>query len=63
MPHFGHVPGSSLTTSACIGHVQAAGAAAGMSFMPHFGHVPGSSLTTSACIGHVQADAAARSSP
>ena len=62
IPHFGQVPGSALTTSGCIGHVHADGAAA-MSFIPHCGHVPCSVLTTSGCIGHVHASAVALGSP
>jgi hypothetical protein len=58
MPHEGHVPGSLVMTSGCMGHVQVEGVV-GMSCMPQEGHVPGSLVTTSGCMGHVQAEAAA----
>ena len=51
MPQLGQRPGSSETTSGCIGHMYVVAIA--MSFMPQLGQRPGSSETTSGCIGHV----------
>ena len=56
IPHFGHVPGASRTTSGCIGQVQVVvvvgrAGAAGSSAMPHFGQAPGWSCRTSGSIG------------
>ena len=42
-------PGSSLTTSGCIGQVYVVAVAS--SFIPQWGQLPGSSLTTSGCMG------------
>ena len=58
MPHFGHTPGPSCTTSGCIAHVystvgcRASAPSSGSRAMPHFGHTPGPSCRTPAHIGH-----------
>ena len=54
VPHFGHVPGPSCTTSGCIGQVYftcLGAGAAGSSAMPHFGQAAGTALSTPGHIG------------
>ena len=56
MPQIGQLPGSSRSTSGCIGQVYwCLGAAmlARSSAMPHFGQAPGWLAWTSGCIGQV----------
>ena len=58
MPHFGQSPGSSRTTSGCMGQVHSvrverAGTPLGSSAMPHDGQSPGPTCSTSGCMGHV----------
>ena len=68
IPHSGHAPGCSRTTSGCIGHVYstAVGAAAtnsGSSAMPQLGQGTGSDSRTSGHIGQTYAATAEPASP
>src|SRR3546814_19586697 len=61
IPHFGHSPGSSCTTSGCIGQVywtcrcKGMGAASS-SGMPHFGQAAGPSFSTPGHIGQMRSE-------
>jgi len=58
IPQIGQSPGSSLTTSGCIGQTYSVftfgmAGATGSRAIPQCGHDPGPSWRTSGCIGHV----------
>ena len=58
IPQMGQLPGTSRTTSGCIGQTHSVRVAGGCGLVgsrpiPHFGQVPGSSWRTSGCMGHV----------
>src|SRR5689334_7769397 len=66
IPQIGHMLGSALLTSGCMGQayaVTANAACTGSSLMPHRGHDPGSAAVTSGCIGHAYEVAARSWSP